>query len=53
LVHRRGFVAWIIWTVARIYFLIGLRNRMMVALHWLQAYVRFQRGARLITGPPP
>jgi NADH dehydrogenase len=28
----------------------GFRNRLMVALHWLWAYVTFQRGARLITG---
>jgi NADH dehydrogenase len=52
-IRLRGFVAWMIWTVAHIYFLIGLRNRMMVALHWLWAYFTFQRGARLITGPPP
>jgi NADH dehydrogenase len=52
-IHLRGFVAWMIWTVAHIYFLIGLRNRTMVALHWLWAYFTFQRGARLITGPPP
>ena len=29
-----------------------LRNRTMVALHWLWAYFTFQCGARLITGPP-
>jgi NADH dehydrogenase len=52
-IHLRGLIAWIIWTVAHIFFLIGLRNRMMVALHWLWAYFTFQRGARLITGPPP
>ena len=52
-IRLRGFVAWMIWTVAHIYFLIGLRNRTMVALHWLWAYFTFQRGARLITGPPP
>jgi NADH dehydrogenase len=52
-IHLRGFVAWLIWSVVHIYFLIGLRNRMMVALHWLWAYFTFQRGARLITGPPP
>jgi NADH dehydrogenase len=32
-----------------IYFLIGFRNRIAVALDWLWAYVTFQRGARLIT----
>jgi NADH dehydrogenase len=51
-IHLRGFVAWLIWTMAHIYFLIGFRNRIIVALNWLWAYFTFQRGARLITGPP-
>lgn len=50
--HLRGVVAWLIWTVAHIYFLIGFRNRLIVALNWLWAYFTFQRGARLITGTP-
>ena len=29
-----GFVAWILWCVAHIYFLIGFRNRFSVALNW-------------------
>ena len=49
-IHLRGFIAWMIWSVVHIYFLIGLRNRLSVALHWLWAYFTFQRGARLITG---
>ncbi len=49
-IHLRGFVAWVIWSVAHIYFLIGFRNRVMVTLDWLWAYFTFQRGARLITG---
>jgi len=48
--HLRGFVACVIWSFVHVYFLIGLRNRTIVALHWLWAYVTFQRGARLITG---
>jgi NADH dehydrogenase len=50
-IHLCGFVAWVVWTVAHIYFLIGFRNRIIVALNWLWAYFTFQRGARLITGP--
>jgi NADH dehydrogenase len=50
-IRLRGFFAWLIWTVAHIYFLIGFRNRTIVALNWLWAYFTFQRGARLITGP--
>jgi NADH dehydrogenase len=49
-IHLRGFVAWVIWSVAHIFFLIGFRNRLTVALDWLWAYFTFQRGARLITG---
>jgi len=46
----QGFIAWIIWCVAHIYFLIGFRNRFVVALNWMWNYVTFQRGTRLITG---
>jgi NADH dehydrogenase len=52
-IHLRGLVAWVIWSVVHIYFLIGFRNRAMVALDWLWAYFTFQRGARLITGSRP
>ncbi len=45
----RGAIAWWIWGIAHIYFLIGLRHRMAVALSWLWIYIRDQRAARLIT----
>jgi NADH dehydrogenase len=45
-----GFIAWVLWSVAHIYFLIGFRNRFVVAINWLWNYVTFQRGTRLITG---
>jgi len=45
-----GFVAWLLWSVAHIYFLIGFRNRLVVAMNWAWNYVTFQRGTRLITG---
>ena len=45
-----GFVAWLAWAVVHILNLIGFRNRVLVALQWLWAYLTFQRGARLITG---
>jgi NADH dehydrogenase len=48
-VKLRGTIAWWIWGFAHIYFLIGLRNRLSVALSWLWIYVRDQRAARLIT----
>ncbi len=46
-----GFIGWVFWGVAHIYFLIGLRNRLMVALTWLWSYLTFKRGARLIFDP--
>jgi NADH:quinone reductase (non-electrogenic) len=49
-VRLSGWFAWLLWSVAHVYFLIGFRNRVMVALTWLWAYVTFERGARLITG---
>jgi NADH dehydrogenase len=48
-VHLKGFIGWLFWSVAHIYFLIGLRHRFIVAFTWLWDYLTFQRGARLIT----
>jgi NADH dehydrogenase len=45
-----GFSAWLLWSIAHIYFLIGFRNRLAVALNWAWNYVTYQRGTRLITG---
>jgi NADH:ubiquinone reductase (H+-translocating) len=45
-----GFAAWLLWSAAHIYFLIGFRNRFTVVLNWMWSYVTFQRGSRLITG---
>jgi NADH dehydrogenase len=47
----QGFVGWLFWAAVHIYFLIGVRNRFIVAFSWLWTYVTFQRGARLITEP--
>jgi NADH:ubiquinone reductase (H+-translocating) len=56
----RGTIAWWLWGIAHIYFLIGLRNRLSVAISWLWIHARDQRAARLITqgsskvaGPAP
>ena len=45
-----GFPAWMLWSGAHVYFLIGFRNRFVVALNWAWSYITFQRGSRLITG---
>src|SRR3981081_261260 len=48
-IRLRGALAWWIWGIAHIYFLIGLRHRLPVAISWLWIYARDQRAARLIT----
>jgi len=45
-----GRIAWLVWGAAHIYFLIGFRNRIVVAIDWLWSYLTYKRGARLITG---
>jgi NADH dehydrogenase len=46
----RGLIAWLLWSTAHLYFLVGFRNRVMVGANWLWNYLTFDRGARLITG---
>jgi NADH dehydrogenase FAD-containing subunit len=45
-----GTVAWILWGVVHLYFLIGFRNRAAVFLNWVWAWLTYSRGARLIIG---
>jgi NADH:ubiquinone reductase (H+-translocating) len=52
-VRRTGFTAWVLWTLAHIYDLIGFRNRLGVFVDWLWSYLTYQRGARLIPEERP
>jgi len=52
-IRLSGYLAWWLWGLAHIYFLIGFRNRLAVAMNWAWNYVSFQRGTRLITGADP
>jgi NADH dehydrogenase len=45
-----GWLAWVLWGLVHIYFLIGFRNRIAVFINWAWAWVTYARGARLITG---
>jgi len=45
-----GFLAWVFWLTAHIFFLIGFRNRVVVLLDWALAYWSYQRNARIILG---
>ena len=50
-IKLRGAPAWWLWGIAHIYFLVGVRARLSVALNWLWIHIRNQRSARLITKP--
>jgi NADH dehydrogenase len=52
-VRLKGRLAWWLWGIAHIYFLITARSRMAVAASWFYAYLRNEPAARLITWPPP
>jgi len=43
-----GFIGWVLWGAAHVYFLIGFKNRLFVILHWVWSYLTWQRGVRLI-----
>jgi NADH dehydrogenase len=47
-----GLIGWLFWSAVHVYFLIGLRNRFVVALNWTWSYLTFKRGARLIGTAP-
>jgi NADH dehydrogenase len=52
-IRLTGWIGWWAWGIAHIYFLIGLRNRIFIALNWLWIFLSGHRGARLITYEPP
>ena len=48
-IRLTGYVAWLAWLFLHLVFLIGFKNRLVVLVQWLVAYVTRQRGVRLIT----
>jgi len=48
-----GWIGWWAWGLAHIYFLIGMKNRIFIALNWLWIYLTGYRSARLITQDEP
>jgi len=45
-----GLLGWLVWSVAHIYYMIGFRNRSIVAMNWVWNCLTLRRGMRLITG---
>jgi NADH dehydrogenase len=48
-IKLKGAIAWWVWGIAHIYFLIGTRSRLAVAWSWLWIFMSGQHSARLIT----
>ena len=44
-----GLLGWFLWLVLHLMFLVGFRNRVVVAFQWGVYFTTFQRGAQLIT----
>jgi NADH dehydrogenase len=47
--HLSGPLAWLVWIFVHILYLIGFRNRFIVAFEWAWSYLTYQKAARLIT----
>jgi NADH:ubiquinone reductase (H+-translocating) len=52
LLRLSGLVAWLLWCVVHIFFLIGLRSRVRVMSEWMWYYLTFKPGARIIYTQP-
>ncbi len=49
-ISLRGPIAWWLWGIVHIFFLIDFRSRVTVSINWLWSFLTYKRGARLITG---
>ncbi len=49
-VKLTGFIAWIMWTCVHLVLLAGVRNRILVYVQWMSAWLFNARGARLMIG---
>lgn len=45
-----GFMAWLVWCVVHVMFLITFRQKIIVMIEWIWSYLTFTGGARLISG---
>jgi NADH:ubiquinone reductase (H+-translocating) len=49
-IQLKGLLGWLAWLFIHLIKLIGFRNRIVVMVQWIWAYVTYQRAIRLITG---
>jgi hypothetical protein len=52
-VRLRGAMAWWLWGIVHVLFLLGSRNRVAVVLNWIWSYVTYRASTRLITDSSP
>ncbi len=52
-VRLRGPIAWWLWGIVHVLFLVGSRNRVAVVLNWIWSYITYRASTRLITGSNP
>jgi NADH:ubiquinone reductase (H+-translocating) len=48
-IRLSGLLAWLIWLVVHLYYLVGFQNRLLVVTRWTVSIVTRGRGARLIS----
>ncbi len=46
--HLTGFIAWVIWMVVHLMFLMGFRNKVVVFINWVYSYFTYDRGTRIL-----
>jgi NADH dehydrogenase len=49
--HVAGFVAWALWLLVHLFYLIDFQNRLLVLFRWTISFLTRRRGARLIVEP--
>jgi NADH dehydrogenase len=49
-IRLSGVLAWFMWLVVHILYLIGFRNRVIVMANWIYNYLTYDRAVRLISG---
>jgi len=48
-----GFAGWLAWLFVHVWYLVGLRNRVMTLASWAWYYLRLDRPIRIILQTPP
>ncbi|WP_428377696.1 NAD(P)/FAD-dependent oxidoreductase [Lichenicoccus sp.] len=50
-IRLTGFAAWVVWSAVHLLLLVSARNRLVVYINWVWAWLTYGRGARVITRP--